>query len=184
MASSSAPATYTGGRDHSGDLIAVVRTSWNADIVGRLALGCRQTLEAAGVTRIVELTVPGSYELPQAAAHLLGQAKFDAVVCLGCVIKGETRHDQYIAQSVASALQSLAMMSRRPVIFGVLTTEDAAQAEARAGGAHGHKGIEAAVAALDMIDVWKTSAELVKAASQSGATPGSGRTPGQIGFGR
>ncbi len=182
MASSgSAATTYSGARAHDGDLIAIVSTQWNAELVGRLVEGCRQTLRAAGVTRIVEVSVPGSYELPQAAAHLLGQAKFDAVICLGCIIKGETRHDEFIAQSVASGLQSIGMMGRRPVIFGVLTTENQAQAEARAGGSHGHKGIEAAVAALEMIDLWKTSAETIKAVNQSADT---GRTPGQIGFGR
>ncbi len=186
MASSGTPNTaYTGGRDHSDDLIAVIGTQWNADIVGRLVQGCLESLGSAGVRRIVQLTVPGSYELPQAAAHLLGQAKFDAIICLGCIIKGETRHDQFIAQSVASALQNLALMSRRPVIFGVLTTEDQAQAEARAGGSHGHKGIEAAQAALAMIDLWKTSTDTIKAVTQPADAPGgSARTPGQIGFGR
>lgn len=180
MASSGASiSTYTGGREHTSDVIAIISTQWNEQIVGQLAEGAEATLRAAGVKQIVRFTVPGAFELPQAAAHVMSQAKFDAVICLGCIIKGETRHDQFIAQAVASGIENLGMMSRRPVLFGVLTTENEAQARERAGGSHGHKGIEVAVAALDMIDLWKTSSDTIKQVTQA---DGNARTPGRIGF--
>ena len=87
---------------------------------------------------------------PWVPGSCLHKDKLDAVICLGCIIKGETDHDEYIAQAVANGLTHLSLMSSIPVIFGVLTTKDHDQAKARAGGGSGHKGIEAAQTAIKM----------------------------------
>ena len=95
--------------------------------------------------------VPGTFELPVAARLLAGQyPSVDAVICIGCVIKGETQHDEYISMSVANALQNLSISLSKPFIFGVLTPNSEEQALERAGGKHGNKGVEAAVTALRM----------------------------------
>jgi 6,7-dimethyl-8-ribityllumazine synthase len=158
------PVSYTGVRSHESSRIAIVTARWHADICERLRTGCEDALREAGVKGIVSVHVPGAFELPQAAAHLLSSHRLDAVICLGCVLTGETKHNVYLSQALASGITSLAMTARKPVIFGVLTPDTVEQALARAGGAHGHKGREAAVAALEMIDLWQTSKDAVKAA--------------------
>lgn len=133
--------------------IGVVTAEWNRKITFALRDACLQTLIGNGVAEasITAVQVPGSFELPSAAQMLLEYRELDAVVCLGCVIKGETRHDEYINHAVAQGLTDLGLQYGTPVIFGVLTTEDEAQAEDRAGGKHGNKGTEAAVTALRMV---------------------------------
>ncbi len=132
--------------------IGIVVSEWNAEITGKLLDGCRATLieNDVAVDDIVVQQVPGSYELPMGARLLSTGRNFDAIVCLGCVIKGETKHDEYISQSVASGLMQLSLMTNIPVIFGVLTPNNQAQAEARAGGNLGNKGEESAITALKM----------------------------------
>ncbi|MDX1478082.1 MAG: 6,7-dimethyl-8-ribityllumazine synthase [Saprospiraceae bacterium] len=132
--------------------IGIVVSDWNRDITDKLLEGCRATLLAHGVSEndIVTQRVPGSFELPMGARLLATGEKFDAIICLGCVIKGETRHDEYISQAVANGLMQLSLTSSIPMIFGVLTPNDHAQAMARAGGKLGNKGDEAAIAALQM----------------------------------
>jgi 6,7-dimethyl-8-ribityllumazine synthase len=100
---------------------------------------------------ILKVDVPGSFELPAAAKLLIESKKLDAVICLGCVIQGETRHFDFICDAVAIGIMELNIRYTIPVIFGVLTTNDLAQAKDRAGGKHGNKGVEAAVAAVKMI---------------------------------
>lgn len=131
----------------------VVLSDWNAEITHSLLKGCTDFLKQAGARdeKIKVVHVPGAFELPVAARWLLSHHKLDAVICLGCVIKGETRHDDYINQAVASGLMQLGLITEKPVIFGVLTTEDEQQALDRAGGKHGNKGIEAASTALEMV---------------------------------
>jgi 6,7-dimethyl-8-ribityllumazine synthase len=102
---------------------------------------------------MTQITVPGAFELPSGAKLLLSQLSLDAVVCIGCVIKGETKHDEYISQAVANGIMQLSLMSGKPVIFGVLTPLDMQQALDRAGGKYGNKGIEAAHTALQMIQL-------------------------------
>lgn len=136
--------------------IAVVKTEWNADILDLLTESCRNTLRDHGIQdehiHIVE--VPGAFELPMGAKMVLSsQLKPDAIVCLGCVIKGETQHDVYINQAVSVSLSQLNLVSGVPVIFGVLTPNTYDQAMARADGTHGDKGKEAAIAALKMISL-------------------------------
>lgn len=130
----------------------VVVADWNRDITHALYEGCYDTLVKHGAApeNIEVVQVPGSFELPAGARILAGRAKFDAIVCLGCVIKGETKHDEYINNAVATGLMNLSISTGRPFIFGVLTPNDHQQALDRAGGKHGNKGVEAAVTALRM----------------------------------
>ncbi len=132
--------------------IGVVVSEWNSEITEKLLDGCRSTLIKHHVKAedIVVQHVPGAYELPMGARLLASGQNFEAIVCLGCVIKGETKHDEYIAHSVARGLMQLGLMTNIPIIFGVLTPNNQAQAEARAGGQLGNKGEEAAVTALKM----------------------------------
>lgn len=138
--------------DAKGFKFAVIRAEWNPGITEKLRDGCMAVLREKGVNPedIYGIDVPGTYELPMAANLVLNQRAVDAVICLGCVIKGETRHDEYIAQAVSKSLLDISLDSNKPVIFGVLTTESYQQALDRAGGSYGNKGIEAASAAIDM----------------------------------
>jgi 6,7-dimethyl-8-ribityllumazine synthase len=130
----------------------VVVSDWNTTITDALLEGARDTLLKHGVLEadIQVLRVPGSFELPMGAKLLLGHKKLDAVICLGCVIKGDTDHDVYINQAVASGLTQLGLLSNTPCIFGVITTNNEQQAVDRAGGKLGNKGVEAAVTAMRM----------------------------------
>lgn len=130
----------------------IVVSEWNTRITHALYQGCFETLLKHGATEenIHSLQVPGSFELPAGAKMLAGSRRFDAVICIGCVIKGETKHDEYINHAVATGLTGLSIASGIPFIFGVLTPNTMEQALERAGGSHGNKGIEAAVTAIRM----------------------------------
>lgn len=130
----------------------IVVSDWNASITHSLYEACFDTLVKHGVKEesIHTVQVPGTFELPTAAKMVLSYHNPDAVICLGCVIKGETKHDEYINNAVSAALANLGMVSGRPVIFGVLTPNTEEQAKERAGGKHGNKGVEAAVTGLQM----------------------------------
>lgn len=132
--------------------IGIVIAQWNEAITTALLKGARETLSSAGVLseNIEELFVPGSFELPWGARQLMKADKKDAIICLGCIIQGQTKHDEYIATAVASGIMQLGVVSGIPVIFGVLTTNTQQQAEERAGGSHGNKGSEAAATALQL----------------------------------
>ena len=137
--------------------IGIVVSEWNSGITGSLLDGCQATLikhEVAADDIVVE-KVPGAYELPMGARLLSTGKKFDAIICLGCVIKGETKHDEYISNAVSNGLMQLSLMTNIPVIFGVLTPNNQAQAEARAGGELGNKGDESAVTAIKMATLKK-----------------------------
>jgi 6,7-dimethyl-8-ribityllumazine synthase len=137
-------------------VFGIVVSDWNKQITHNMYDGCYNTFVENGVKKknIHTIQVPGAFELPVAAKLLLHKyPTLDAVVCLGCVIKGDTKHDEYINQSVAVGLTQLSLGSGKPVIFGVLTTNDEQQAIDRAGGKHGNKGIEAAVTAIRMADL-------------------------------
>ena len=138
--------------------IGIVVSRWNPEITEALLDGCKSTLMAHGVAEsdLVVEHVPGSFELPLGARLLTAGKKLDAVICLGCIIKGETKHDEYIAQSVSNGLMQLGLMTSMPVIFGVLTPNNEQQARDRAGGALGNKGDEAAAAALQMVALKKS----------------------------
>ena len=132
--------------------IGVVVSDWNSDITHALLDGCRQTLLEHGLPddQLHIIHVPGSFELSAGARMLSGRYNCDAVICLGCVIKGETSHNEYINMAVATGLTNLSLASGKPYIFGVLTPNTKEQALERAGGKHGNKGIEAAITALQM----------------------------------
>jgi 6,7-dimethyl-8-ribityllumazine synthase len=130
----------------------IIVSDYHSDITYALYEGCFNTLIKHGAEEsdIHTVQVPGTYELV-GGARILAQAKnLDAYICLGCVIKGETSHNEYINQSVAQGLMNMTIAAGKPFIFGVLTPNDHEQAADRAGGKHGNKGIEAAVAAIRM----------------------------------
>ncbi len=136
--------------------LTIIRTEWNAEIVDVLTESCLQSLASIGFLpdQIAVELVPGSYELPIGAKFALNSPdKPDAIICLGCVIQGETKHDDYINHSIARSIAQLSLVSNTPVIFGVLTVNNIEQARSRAGGAHGNKGEECAIAAIKMISL-------------------------------
>lgn len=139
----------------------IVIAEWNAAITHALYEGCFDTLIKHGAKEdnIKTIQVPGSFELPAGARILASQNKLDAVICLGCIIKGETKHDEYIANAVATGLMNLSIASGQPFIFGVLTPNNEEQAQERAGGKHGNKGVEAAVTAIRMASLRKKTNE-------------------------
>lgn len=134
-------------------LVGIVVSEWNTEITGALLNAAVETLKQHGLEDddIIIRYVPGSYELPLGAQLLLDNAEPDAVICLGCVIQGETRHFDFICNSVSQGIMQLNLDYNTPVIFGVLTPNDMQQAIDRAGGKHGNKGVEAAATALKMI---------------------------------
>lgn len=139
--------------DISGKRFAIVVAEWNEQVTGKLLEGAYQTLLKHGVTEenIVVKTVPGSYELSLGAQWMAQRPDIDAVICLGCIIQGETRHFDFIAQAVAIGLAEVGLKWNKPVVFGVLTPDTLQQALDRAGGKHGNKGDEAAITAIKML---------------------------------
>jgi 6,7-dimethyl-8-ribityllumazine synthase len=133
--------------------VALVVSQFNAEVTGALRAGAEAALAEGGAdVRDVEVfDVPGAFELPLAARLVAGTGRFDAVVCLGCVIRGETPHFEYISSAVAQALAQVALSAALPVAFGVLTTDTLAQAEARSAPGPTNKGREAVAAALEMV---------------------------------
>jgi 6,7-dimethyl-8-ribityllumazine synthase len=129
---------------------AVVVSRYNEDVTSALLDGALETFAAHGAASASVYEVPGAFELPMTAARLVANGSYDSVVCLGALIRGETSHFDYLSASVAHALEDLSCSSGVPVIFGVLTCETLAQAEARAGGDRGNKGNEAALTAIEM----------------------------------
>ena len=138
-----------------GRRVAVIVAKWNDFVTERLRDGAIGALHAAGVKPddVTTVRVPGAFEIPIAAQHAAETGRFDAIVCLGCVIRGETPHFEYIASAVAHGITDAAATTGVPMAFGVLTTNSAEEALARAGQGPGNKGHEAAVAALEMADV-------------------------------
>lgn len=136
---------------------ALVVSEWNEEITFALRDGAIQTLEKYGAKNknISVSYVPGSFELVAGARHLADTAKYDAVICLGCVIQGETRHFDFICNAVANGLTELNIRYNIPFIFGVLTPDTLQQAKERAGGKHGNKGVEAAVTAIKMAELFR-----------------------------
>ncbi len=132
---------------------AIVISEWNDEITDALGTGAYQTLIRHGAreANVLVKYVPGTYELSLGAQWMASQEGIDAVICLGCVIQGETPHFDYICQSVAQGIKDVALKYNKPVIFGVLTTLDMAQARDRAGGKHGNKGDEAAITAVKLL---------------------------------
>jgi 6,7-dimethyl-8-ribityllumazine synthase len=136
--------------------IAIIYTNWNQDVVGLMLNESVKALSTAGLLRknIIEVMVPGSFEIPNMTRFLLQQKKYDAIITLGAIIKGETMHDVVLANAVTDALCALSCEPKTiPIILGVLTTNNHKQAMARANGKSGNKGKDCAEAALQMISL-------------------------------
>jgi 6,7-dimethyl-8-ribityllumazine synthase len=136
----------------SGSRYAVIASRWNGEIVDELVAGARRAFTAHGVAEEAfdVLRVPGAWELPLVAKRLAASGRYVAVVALGCVVRGETRHYEHVADECARGLMRVALDAGVPVLNGVLAVEDEADAWARAGGAHGNKGADVALAAIEM----------------------------------
>jgi 6,7-dimethyl-8-ribityllumazine synthase len=134
--------------------IAIVVAEWNEEITDALYEGAVHSLLSNGVRKdnIIKKNVPGTFELSLGALLMADDKKVDAVICLGCVIQGETPHFDYICQAVAYGITETSLKTKKPVIFGVLTTLNKQQAIDRAGGKYGNKGEEAALTALAMLN--------------------------------
>lgn len=142
--------------DISNKKFAVIVAEWNDNVTTPLAQGVIDTLLKHGAKEenIVYATVPGTFELSLGAQRFALREEIDAVVCIGCVIQGETKHNDYINQAVASGLTDVSLKYDKPVIFGVLTPNTLEQALDRAGGKHGNKGDEAAITAIKMLSLY------------------------------
>ena len=139
----------------AGSRFAIVATRWNEFIVDKLVEGALDALRRHGVddAQITLVRVPGAFEIPVACKQLLDAGAADAVVALGCVIRGATAHFEYVASSVTSGCSNLALSTGIPVVFGVLTTDSIEQAVERAGTKAGNKGAEAATVAIEMLSL-------------------------------
>jgi 6,7-dimethyl-8-ribityllumazine synthase len=137
--------------------VCVVVARWNGFITQKLLEGALSTLRESGLAEadVTTAWVPGSFEVPTAARWAAESGRFDAVVCLGCVIRGETAHFEYVAGGAAEGILKVSLDTGVPVIFGVLTVENVEQAMARTGGKDGHKGEEAARTAIEMANLRK-----------------------------
>ena len=141
--------------DARGRRFAVAAADFNQLVVGKLVEGALACFRAHGIDDedLVVAWVPGAFELPLAARRLADSGLYDAVVCLGAVVRGETPHFDYVAGEAARGIREVAVATGVPVMFGVLTTETMEQALDRAGGKHGNKGWDAAMGAMQMISV-------------------------------
>ena len=133
--------------------VAIVAARFNSEVTDELLDGCMRRLEELGIdgSRVELHRVPGAFELPVAAKMLARTKRFGAIICLGCVIRGDTPHFDYVAGEAARGIQQVALEENLPVIFGVLTVNTELQAKERIGGKHGHHGERAAEAAAEMM---------------------------------
>lgn len=136
--------------------VVIVRTEWNAPVVDELEKGCRRMLEQCGFQSVQTLTVPGAFEIAFAIRNFWDVHKYrddrpSAFIALGCVIRGDTPHFDYVCRAVTDGVVQLNFSLPVPSIFGVLTVDNQQQADERIGGKHGHKGEEAAITAIKMI---------------------------------
>ncbi len=139
--------------------IVLVKTEWNAAIVGELEKGAIAGLQKHDVKKIITITVPGAIEIPFAIRSFWDaetEQKPDAFIALGCVVRGDTPHFDYVCKSVTDGVLQLNLSLPVPVIFGVLTVDNEEQARERIGGKHGHKGDEAAITALKMVSLQRS----------------------------
>ena len=139
--------------------IVLIKTEWNATIVDELENGCVSALQKQDVKKIISLTVPGAFEIPFGIKKYWDKTnnknRPDAFIALGCIIKGDTPHFDYVCKAVTDGVLQLNLSLPVPTIFGVLTVDNEQQAKERIGGKHGHKGEEAAITALKMISFVK-----------------------------
>ena len=135
--------------------IGIIISEWNSEITKKLYDGAKKTLIDFGYNDIITEYVPGSFELPIASQIILEKNSLDAVICLGCVIKGETKHFDFICNTTANGIKDVSLKYNIPVIFGVLTDNNIQQSIDRSGGKYGNKGVEAAISAIKMISILK-----------------------------
>jgi 6,7-dimethyl-8-ribityllumazine synthase len=139
--------------DASAYTFGIVVSKWNTEITNALLNAAIERLQKANVPshQIIVLEVPGTFELPYGAQKLAEKQNIDAVICLGCVIQGETRHFDFICDAAANGVMRVSLDYKKPVTFGVLTTNDLQQAIDRSGGKYGNKGVEAASTAVQLL---------------------------------
>jgi len=149
--------TYEGYLDARDLCFALIVSRFNDFITSRLAEGATEALlrNGADPEKIDTIRVPGSFEIPYAALRIAQSGKYDAIICLGAVIRGATPHFEYIASEVAKGIAHTALETGVPTIFGVVTTDTIEQAIERAGTKSGNKGWDAALAAMEMVNLYK-----------------------------
>jgi 6,7-dimethyl-8-ribityllumazine synthase len=148
----------------AGYRFAIVVSRFNDEITGGLLAGARETLAEAGVAAadVMTVEVPGAFEIPLTARRLAESKRFHAVICLGCLIKGDTMHFEYIASAASQGIMDAGLATGVPIAFGVLTTMTDEQAEIRAAAGAGNKGREAALAAIEMATLFAAIDEAVR----------------------
>lgn len=147
---------YSGKLTAEGATFALIVSRFNGSITERLLAGALDFLRRSGAhqDRISVIRVPGSFEIPQTAARVAGSGRYQAVICLGCLIRGETGHYDYIAQAVTEGISQVGIQFGIPVTFGVITADTPEQALNRSGLKYGNKGIEAAQAAVELANLF------------------------------
>jgi 6,7-dimethyl-8-ribityllumazine synthase len=148
---------YVGGPDGTGMRVAIVTARFNELVTNALLNGARGSLIRNGVSEddIDTVSVPGSFELAPTALRLAQTGRYDAIICIGVVIRGDTAHFEYVANGTTNGISRVSLDTGVPVIFGVLTTENLEQALARAGGHIGNKGADAAQTAIEMVNLYR-----------------------------
>jgi 6,7-dimethyl-8-ribityllumazine synthase len=156
------PVTHQGRLNAEGFRFAVVSSRWNDFITGRLVEGALDALERLGAdeSAVEHFRVPGSFEIPLLASRLAKSARFDAVICLGVVIRGQTPHFDLIAAEVTKGVAAAGMESGLPVVFGVVTADNVEQAIDRAGVKAGNKGFEAAMSAVELVNLYREAVNI------------------------
>ena len=151
------PVTHQGRLNAEGFRFAIVSSRWNDFLTSRLVEGALDALERLGAAEdsVEHFRVPGSFEIPLLASKLALTGKFDAVICLGTVIRGQTPHFDYVAGEAAKGIAQAAMQSGVPVIFGIVTADTLEQAIDRAGAKSGNKGFDAATSAVELVNLYK-----------------------------
>ncbi len=152
------PKVHQGILTAAGFRFAIIASRWNDFLTSKLVEGSLDALERLGADeKSVEIfKVPGSFELPLTAQKVANSGRFDAVICLGTVIRGETPHFDYVAGEAAKGIGQVSMQTGVPVLFGVVTTETLEQAINRAGVKSGNKGFDAAMSAVELVNLYKT----------------------------
>jgi 6,7-dimethyl-8-ribityllumazine synthase len=154
MATEVSPRVYEGGLSADGKKFAIIVSKFNQTVTQKLLEGALNCFRKHGASDIEVFHCPGAYELPQVASIITGTKKYDAVVCLGAVIRGETPHFDFICQECARGIGQVSQEKGIPVMFGVITTNTFEQAMDRAGGVVGNKGYDAALGAIEMSDLY------------------------------
>ncbi|MFL6281640.1 MAG: 6,7-dimethyl-8-ribityllumazine synthase [Pyrinomonadaceae bacterium] len=152
------PATHQGRLSAGGFRFALVSSRWNDFLTGRLVEGALDALERLGADSgaVEHFRVPGSFEIPLLALKLAESGRFDAIVCLGTVIRGQTPHFEYVAGEVTKGISHAALSTGVPVLYGIVTADTLEQAIDRAGVKAGNKGFEAAMSAVEMVNLYKS----------------------------